>query len=101
MIYNANLDGGLKLSRDALVGIFNGTIRFWSDPLIQMTNPDTFLPTLPIVAVHRTDSCTATLLFSQALSSFSPDWKKTYGSGYTINWYQTIFFFVFAFIYDS
>jgi len=32
------------LTRDAVVGIYNGTIRKWSDPEIAVTNPGYFFP---------------------------------------------------------
>lgn len=86
IIYNAILDSGLVLTPEALVGIFNGTVKFWDDPLIQSYNPDVYLPPIPIMPVHRTDPSYATLLFSEALSDFSQVWSLTFGAAPIINW---------------
>ncbi|KAL1922908.1 uncharacterized protein VTP21DRAFT_9284 [Calcarisporiella thermophila] len=76
----------LQLSREAIVGIFNGTILSWSHPMIQQANPTFKLPDQPIRLVARKDSSGTTKLFTAALSSFSPDWARTIGSNELPKW---------------
>lgn len=56
-VFAYNLPGieGLKLSTDAVCGIFSGRIRYWDNPTIQAANPDVKLPHLPILVVVRAD----------------------------------------------
>jgi phosphate transport system substrate-binding protein len=58
VVLTYNLPGidGLRLSREALAGIFLGSIARWSDPLILAANPGVGTPDLPIVVVTRVDS---------------------------------------------
>lgn len=89
LIYNLEgaKDGDpvLVLDRDTLVGIYNGTIKTWNDPKIAKLNPD--LKTLsakPITAAHRSDGSGTTEIFTNALKSFSADWKA--GAGSAVEW---------------
>src|ERR1700736_2614746 len=52
-----NLPGveGLKLSREAYVGIFLGSITKWNDPAIAKANPGVTLPNIAITACERSD----------------------------------------------
>ena len=53
--YNLSGVNGLKLSTDAVCGIFSGRIRYWDNPTIKASNPGAELPHLPILVVVRAD----------------------------------------------
>jgi phosphate transport system substrate-binding protein len=76
----------LKLSRDALVKIFQGKIAKWNDPAIAKDNPDAKLPDQAISVVTRSDGSGTTAVFTQHLSAISPEWKKSPGDGKSIQW---------------
>ena len=48
-------DHSLNLTRESVVGIYNGSITHWDDPLIQSVNPGIILPTEEIHVVARGD----------------------------------------------
>ena len=79
-------DAALILNGNALVGIYNATIKKWNDPALVALNPDLKdkLPDKDIVAVHRADGSGTTEIFTKALTSFSPDW--TAGGASSIEW---------------
>jgi len=80
------VDSGLKLSRDAYAGIFLGTVKSWSDPLIAKENPEVKLPNLPITVVARSDGSGTTAVFTAHLSEVSADFKTEVGSGKSVTW---------------
>lgn len=80
------VDKGLKLSGDTLSGIFLGTIKKWNDPKIAADNAGTTLPNVDIAVVHRSDGSGTTNIFTDYLSSVSPDWKSKVGKGTSVNW---------------
>ena len=86
-----NLPGveGLKLSRDAYVGIKLGEITNWNDPKITADNPDLELPDKPITVVHRSDGSGTTGVFTKHLSAISPAWKDAIGEGKSVEWPTT------------
>ena len=77
-----NLAGirGLKLDAETLAGIFNGTIKSWSDPKIVALNPGAELPRADIVPVTSSDATavaqTASTYLSGAGSWASPVSEK-------------------------
>ncbi|MBA4016903.1 MAG: phosphate ABC transporter substrate-binding protein PstS [Pirellula sp.] len=77
---------GLKLSREAYVGIFLGKITKWNDPAIAKSNAGVSLPDLTITPVYRADSSGTTFVFTQHLSAVSADWKNGPGTGKSVNW---------------
>jgi phosphate transport system substrate-binding protein len=83
-----NLPGveNLKLSREAYVGIFLGTVTKWSDPIIAKANPGVKLPDLAITACERSDGSGTTFVFTQHLSAVSPEFKDKVGKGTTVTW---------------
>ena len=84
-----NVDGvtqTLTLDRNTLVGIYNATITKWNDPAIVALNPGVTLPAASITAVHRSDGSGTTEIFTNALSSFSADWKSNVGAGTSVEW---------------
>lgn len=77
-------DGQLKLSEEAIVGIFDAAIDYWDDPKIKMHNPKLHLPHKKINVVVRADKSGTTYNFSYYLSKISselfqpskkPQWK--------------------------
>ncbi len=80
------LDQPLKLSPEALAGIFLGTIKSWQDPQLKKDNAGVKLPKLPIVVSHRSDGSGTTGIFTEYLSAISPDWKTKVGSGTAVSW---------------
>ncbi len=83
-----NLPGvkSLNLSRDALVGIFMGSIEYWDDPEIKESNPNATLPHEKIVVIHRSDASGTTDIFTTYLSMINTTWAQKVGSGKTVNW---------------
>jgi len=77
---------GLKLSRNAYVGILLGTIKSWNDPIIAKDNGGITLPNLPITAVSRSDGSGTTAVFTAHLDAVSPDFASKVGSGKSVTW---------------
>jgi len=67
---------GLKLTPDAIAGIFEGNIKFWDDAAITGTNAGTNLPHQAIAPVVRQDSSGTTFVFASYLNKVSPSWKS-------------------------
>jgi phosphate transport system substrate-binding protein len=86
-IYNVeSVTQTLTLDGNTLVGIYNATITKWNDPAIVALNPGITLPDTSITAVHRSDGSGTTEMFTNALSSFSTDWKTNVGAGTSVEW---------------
>jgi phosphate transport system substrate-binding protein len=83
-----NLDGvpSLRLSRAAYSGIFLGKVTKWTDPIIAKENPGVKLPNEPVNVVVRADSSGTTFVFSQHLSTVSPEFAKSVGANNMPNW---------------
>jgi phosphate transport system substrate-binding protein len=89
VVLTYNLEGvpsGLKITPEAAAGIFLGTVKEWTDPLIAKENPGTKLPKKGIVSVHRSDGSGTTRIFTDWLTTVSPDWKKGPGAGMSLQW---------------
>lgn len=78
--------GTLKLTRNALVGIYLGRVKKWNDPAIVGSNPGMALPDLDITVVHRADGSGTTWIFTNYLAKISPDWHSGPGCGKSISW---------------
>jgi phosphate transport system substrate-binding protein len=76
----------LKLTPEALAGIFLGKITAWNDPALVKENPGVALPAVPIVPIHRSDGSGTSFVFTDYLSKVSPEWEKTVGRGTSVNW---------------
>ena len=77
---------GLKLTSDAVVGIFLGEITKWNDPVIMAENPGLNLPDKEIVTVHRSDGSGTTFIFTDYLTTISPKWDEQIGKGKSVPW---------------
>ncbi|HEX3661508.1 MAG TPA: phosphate ABC transporter substrate-binding protein PstS [Acidobacteriaceae bacterium] len=76
----------LRLSPQALAGLFLGTIKTWKDPQLAKDNPGVKLPSSPVIISHRSDGSGTTGIFTEYLSSISPEWKQKVGSGTAVSW---------------
>lgn len=87
LAYNIpGVQGGLKLSRDAYIGILLGNVKTWNDPLIAKNNPDLKLPSIPVTVVARSDGSGTTAVFTSHLDAVSADFKTKVGSGKSVTW---------------
>ena len=86
LAYNIEGVSELKLSREAYVGIFMGSITRWNDPKIASTNPGVALPDADINTVHRADGSGTTYNFTGHLAAISDTWKNGPGQGKSVNW---------------
>ena len=82
IVFAYNLPGveKLNLSREAMAGIYLGTITKWNDPAIAKANPGAKLPDLPIQVAYRSDGSGTTYVFTQHLSAISKDFKDKVGT---------------------
>ncbi len=77
----------LRLSRDALIGIFSGEITQWDDDRIASVNPDANLPARSIALVARRDSSGTTFAFTNHLAAIDVEWNRGGASvGKLIRW---------------
>jgi phosphate transport system substrate-binding protein len=76
----------LKLTPEAIAGIFLGDIKKWNDPKIASANPGVKLPANDIEVVHRSDGSGTTFVFTDYLSKVSPDWKSKVGANTSVSW---------------
>jgi phosphate transport system substrate-binding protein len=76
----------LRLTGSVLADIFLGKIGNWSDPALAKLNPGVKLPKMAIVVAHRSDGSGTTFIFTDYLSSVSPQWKSTVGAAKSVQW---------------
>jgi|SRR6516164_5344931 phosphate transport system substrate-binding protein len=86
LAYNLPDIPGLRLSREAYVGIFLGKITKWNDPAIVKTNPGVKLPDAPINVIVRADGSGTSFVFSKHLSAISPEFNSKVGANTQPNW---------------
>ena len=82
--YNLPNVTGLKLSPEAIAGIFNGDIKTWNDKRLKADNADLKLPADPIAVTYRSDGSGTTAVFTEYLSKVSPAWKEKVGAGKSV-----------------
>jgi phosphate transport system substrate-binding protein len=80
------LNAPVNFTPQALAGIFLGRITRWDDPVLRAANPQLALPSAGIVAVHRTDACAITFVWTDYLSRVSPEWHSLAGAATSVNW---------------
>ncbi len=85
-IYNVPGAGELKFTPEVLAGIYLDKIVSWNDPAIARVNPTVILPNQPIIAVHRSDGCATTFVFTDYLSKVSGEWRDSAGKGTSVKW---------------
>jgi phosphate transport system substrate-binding protein len=87
-VVSYNLPGSPKLQFDGptVAAIFLGKITKWNDPAIAGQNQGVQLPDADIIVVHRSDGSGTTYIFTDFLSSVSPEWKEKVGKSTSVNW---------------
>jgi phosphate transport system substrate-binding protein len=86
VVYNLPGVNNLKLSREALPGIFSGQITNWNDPKIAAANPGVNLPNQPIRLAVRADSSGTSFIFSNHLSAINPYFRGRVTTSTTPRW---------------
>ncbi|UCH35200.1 MAG: phosphate ABC transporter substrate-binding protein PstS [Armatimonadota bacterium] len=76
----------LRLSPEAIAGIYLGEIKRWRSRQIAAINPDARLPDLPIAVSHRSDGSGTTYIFTHYLSAVSKPWADRVGAGKSVAW---------------
>ncbi len=76
----------LKFTPDVIADIYLGKIDKWNDPRIASINTGVALPDMSIIVVRRSDGSGTTFVFTDYLSSVSPEWKSKYGANKVVNW---------------
>ena len=84
--YNLPGVNDLKLDGPTLADIYLGKITKWNDPAIAKLNGGTKLPPTPIAVAHRADGSGTSYIFTDYLSSVSPEWKTKVGKNTTVKW---------------
>jgi len=79
LAYNIPGVTNLVLTREQIVGIYNGSLNNWNDPTFAEHNPGVNMPNATIVPVARSGSSGSTEIFTRSLSSFSDAWAVHYG----------------------
>src|SRR5437773_2248050 len=81
VVVTYNLSGSPKLKLDGatLADIFVGKITKWNDKRIAGLNAGEKLPNDDLVVVHRSDGSGTSYIFTDFLSSVSPEWQKKVG----------------------
>jgi len=87
LTYNiAGVSGALKLTPEAIAGIYLGKITKWNDPALTGPNPGVPLPNQDIIVAHRADGSGTTYIFTDYLSKVSPEWSNKVGKSTSVNW---------------
>ena len=86
LAYNLPGIDELRLSREAVIGIFLGKVARWNDPIISAANEGVKLPDLAITLVARADSSGTTYVITRHLSAISEEFAKTVGVTMTPAW---------------
>jgi phosphate transport system substrate-binding protein len=84
--YNLHGVEDLRLDGVAIADIFLGRITQWDAPEIAAQNPGIKLPDEEISVVHRTDSSGTNYIFTDYLSTVSPEWKLKVGRYASVRW---------------
>jgi phosphate transport system substrate-binding protein len=86
LTYNLPDVPDIRLTPELIAAVFSGEITRWDDTELLRANAGVGLPDTPITVVHRHDASGTTDLFSRYLSASSRRWKRTIGSGTTLDW---------------
>jgi len=89
VVLSYNIPGvtaSLKLTPEAIAGIFLGDIKTWNDPKIASSNPGVKLPANEIEVVHRSDGSGTSFVFTDYLSKISSTWKAKVGANTSVQW---------------
>ena len=87
LAYNLpGVDAGLKLTEEALCGIYLGEITEWNDPRITEHNPGVSLPEKNVFVAQRSDGSGTTFAFTSYLTKVCPEWEEEVGAGKSVQW---------------
>jgi len=88
VVLTYNLPGNLKLKLDGptVADIFLGKITKWNDRRVAALNSGMKLPANDLVVVHRSDGSGTSYIFTDYLSSVSPEWEKRVGRNTSVKW---------------
>jgi len=87
LTYNIpGVETGLKLTPEAVAGIYLGEIKKWNDPKIAGENKGVKLPNEDIFVVRRADGSGTTFVFTDYLSKVSPTWLSKVGRNSSVQW---------------
>ena len=88
VVLTYNLPGNPKLKLDGatIADIFLGKVTKWNDKQLVALNPDAKLPNTDLVVVHRSDGSGTSYIFTDFLSSVSPEWEKKVGRNTSVKW---------------
>ena len=79
-------DTQLKFDAATIADIFLGKITKWNDPRLAALNPGVTLPAIDLLVVHRSDGSGTTFIWTDYLSTISPEWLSKVGRGKSVNW---------------
>ena len=79
-------ENGLRLTGGVIADIFLGRIESWSDERIRSLNPGVDLPDRAIATVQRSDGSGTTFVFTDYLTTVSPDFDEAVGKGKSVPW---------------
>lgn len=80
------LQESIRISGDVIARMFLGEITRWNDPAIAELNPGVPLPDRDVIVVHRSDGSGTTYVFTEYLSTVSPEWQQRVGTGKAVSW---------------
>lgn len=89
VVLSYNIPGvttSLKLTPEAVAGMYLGTIKKWNDAAIKGANPGVALPDKDIEIVHRSDASGTSFVFTDYLSKVSAQWKSKVGANAAVSW---------------
>ena len=76
----------LKMTGPVIADIYLGKITKWNDPRIATLNAGVTLPASDILVVYRSDGSGTTYVFTDYLSTVSPEWKRVAGTAKEVKW---------------
>lgn len=76
----------IKLTAEAIAGIYLGNVKRWNDDRIASENPTIKFPAKDISVVYRSDGSGTTAVFTDYLAKVSPAFKDTVGQGKSVKW---------------
>ncbi|MEW5952587.1 MAG: phosphate ABC transporter substrate-binding protein PstS [Bacillota bacterium] len=87
IIYNLpEVTPKIRFTPEILADIYLGKIKKWNSPELVTVNPGLNLPERDIVVVRRSDGSGTTNIFTDYLSTVSPEWKRQVGKGTAVQW---------------
>ena len=77
---------GMKLTGENIADIYLGKIKKWNNDNIAQNNPELDLPDKEIIPARRSDGSGTTFVFTDYLTSTSPEFDKVVGKGKSVPW---------------